>query len=828
MRAPLSWLREHVAIPPDATARDVAARFVRAGFEVEGLDLPAAQLIGPLVVGEVVSFEEEEHPNGKTIRWCQVSTGSGDPRGIVCGARNFAAGARVAVALPGTVLPGGFEITARKTYGHVSDGMICSARELGIGDDHTGILVLPPETAVGADAVRVLGLDDPVFDLAVTPDRGYCLSVRGLARELATAYGVAFRDPADVVPTAAEAGVPPRIEDPTGCDRFVALSVTGVDPNRTTPDWLTRRLYACGMRPISLVVDVTNYVMLELGQPLHAYDAPLVHGVLGVRRALDGEKLETLDGVVRSMHVDDLVIVDDSGAIGLAGVMGGTTTEINAATSAIVLEAAHFDPDAIAAASRRHKLSSEASRRFERGVDADLPQHAAARAGQLLVEHGGATIVGRAEAGAPRQRPAITLRADLPARVAGVAIDTESVTRFLAAVGCTVDGPAESAAQGVADLSVRPPSWRPDLTDPYDLVEEVVRLHGYEAVPSELPRVPPGRGLTSRQRLRRRIGTALAALGFVEAPCYPFLSAAVFDALGFPADDARRRALTLANPLSDEEPLLRTTLLPGLLAALRRNLARGLGDVALFETGLVFRPESGAPRPPRLAVDHRPSEAELASVAAGVPAQPERVAVVLVGLRELPGWWGPGRTGTWSDAVEAARTVAWAAGVELAVAADEHPPWHPGRCAGLYAAGRLVGHAGELHPRVVSALDLPERACAMELDLDLLAPGDGPLVLAPALSTYPPATQDVALVVDRSVPVADVTTALREGAGELLEAVRLFDVYEGPQVGADKKSFAFALRFRAADRTLTSAEASAARDAAVAEATRRTGAELRT
>src|SRR4051794_26984316 len=485
MRVPLSWLRDYAELPADVTSHDLTARFVAAGFEVEGVDVPAAHITGPLVIGEVVAYDEEEHSNGKTIRWCQVDTGSGQPRGIVCGARNFARGDHVVVALPGAVLPGGFEIGARKTYGHVSDGMICSARELGLGDDHTGILVVSPETAVGDDAVSALQLDDLVFDLTVGPDRGYCFSVRGLARELATSYGVAFRDPADVPPPAEGGATPPKIEDSEGCDRFVLLAIRDVDPSRPTPQWLARRLHAAGMRPISLVVDVTNYVMLELGQPLHAYDASLVRGVLGVRRANEGEKLETLDAVTRTLDPDDLVIVDDSGVIGLAGVMGGASTEIHAGTTEILLEAAHFEPTSIARAARRHKLGSEASRRFERGVDTDLAPHAAGRAAQLLESLGGATVVGRAETVVPVNRPVIALPADLASRVSGVNVDAEQVSTHLAAVGCAVTGSDV--------LSVTPPSWRPDLTDPYDLVEEVVRLHGYDGVPSPLPAVPPGR-----------------------------------------------------------------------------------------------------------------------------------------------------------------------------------------------------------------------------------------------------------------------------------------------------------------------------------------------
>lgn len=831
MRVPLSWLRDYAPLPDDVSARDVAARLIRAGLEVETVDEAGADITGPLVVGRVLEFTDEPQKNGKTIRWCSVDVGEAEPRGIVCGAHNFAVGDLVVVSLPGAVLPGGFAISARKTYGHVSDGMICSVRELGIGDDHAGILVLGAgEAEPGADAVELLHLRDDVLDIAVTPDRGYCLSVRGVAREAATAYGVPFTDPGvrDDIDTTGDDGYPVRVEDAGRCPVFAARTVTGFDPAAPSPRWLQRRVQLAGMRPISLAVDITNFVMLELGQPIHGYDRDALRGPIVVRRAVAGEKLTTLDGAVRALDPDDLLITDDSGPIGLAGVMGGGSTELSSATTAVVVEAAHFEATGIARTARRHKLPSEASKRFERGVDPALPAVAAQRVVDLLVSLGGATqepgltVAGVVPAPAP-----IEIRAGLPARVVGVDYPADEVTSLLTAVGAAV------APAGGQRIAVTPPTWRPDLTDPYDLVEEVARLHGYDAVPSVLPVAPAGRGITPSQRLRRRVERAVAAAGYVEAPSYPFVGSADFDALGFPADDARRVALRLANPISEEQPLLRTTLLPGLLATLRRNVGRGASDVAVYEAGLVFRPAPGAlPVPPRLPVDRRPTDAELDSLLAAVPSQPHRVAVALAGEREPAGWWGAGRPATWADAVEAARVVARSAGVTLRVEKDEHAPWHPGRCAALYVGDTLVGHAGELHPRVVSALGLPPRTSAMELELDRFFPAgldgvaDEP-VRAPSVSTFPVATQDVALVVDLAVPAADVEDALRSGAGELLESVRLFDVFTGAQLGDGRKSLAYALRFRAPDRTLTVDETTAARDAAVAAATQRTGAVLR-
>ncbi|MDQ0682676.1 phenylalanyl-tRNA synthetase beta chain [Streptomyces achromogenes] len=839
MRVPLSWLREYVDLPATETGRDVQAKLVSAGLEVETVEHLGADLKGPLVVGQVLTIEELEGFK-KPIRFCTVdvstANGTGEPQEIVCGARNFAVGDKVVVVLPGAVLPGGFAIAARKTYGKTSHGMICSGDELGMGDDGShGIIVLPPETEVGKDAIELLELVDEVLDIAVTANRGDCLSIRGVAREAAIAYGLPLRDPALIdVPAPNAFGYPVQVSEPMGCDRFTARTVTGLSPEARSPIWLKRRLQKVGMRPISLAVDVTNYVMMELGQPLHAYDRNLVQGTIGVRRAAEGERIVTLDGVTRTLHAEDLVITDDRGPIGLAGVMGGADTEIadhdafengGNATGDVVIEAAHFDAVSIARTARRHKLSSEASRRFERGVDPQAAAAAAQRTVDLLVLLAGGTAdAGVTEVIAPSAPHTISVPANHPDQVAGMVYGRETVVRRLQEIGCDVYGQDE--------LIVTVPSWRPDLAAANDLAEEVIRLEGYENLPSTLPKPPSGRGLTHRQRLHRRVGRALAGAGYVEAPNYPFVSEQVFDQLGLDADDPARRVVRLTNPLNDEEPALRTSLLPGLLAALRRNDGRGSHDLALFETGLVFLPreEQGvAGQPP---VDRRPTDEELASLDAVLPEQPRHVAAVLTGAREQAGWWGRGRPADWADAVEAARTVAREAGVELIVRKGQYGPWHPGRCAEFVAvvdgAERVVGHAGELHPRVLKALSLPARTCAMELDLDVLEAAGDDTPRAPGISAFPVATQDVALVVDGFVPHAEVEAALREGAGELLEAIRLFDVYENAeQLGDGRKSLAYALRFRAGDRTLTVDEASAARDAAVALAGERTGAVLR-
>ena len=615
------------------------------------------------------------------------------------------------MVLPGAVLPGGFAISARKTYGRNSHGMICSSDELGMGDDGTnGIIVLPPETEVGKDAIELLELVDEVLDIAVTANRGDCLSMRGVARETAIAYGLPLRDPALLdVPGPNAFGYPVQVADPLGCDRFTARTVTGLDPEARSPIWLKRRLQKVGMRPISLAVDITNYVMMELGQPLHAYDRSLVQGTIGVRRAEEGEKIVTLDGATRTLHAEDLVITDERGPIGLAGVMGGANTEIadhddleNASTD-VVIEAAHFDQVSIARTARRHKLSSEASRRFERGVDPLAAAAAAQRTVDLLVLLAGGTAdAGVTEVIAPSAPHTITVPANHPDKVAGVDYGRETVVRRLQEVGCDVVR-AGRADRHRAVLAARP------RRGPNDLAEEVIRLEGYENLPSTLPKPPSGRGLTHRQRLHRRVGRALAGAGYVEAPNYPFIGEQVFDQLGLDADDPARRVVRLANPLNDEEPALRTTLLPGLLGALRRNDGRGSHDLALFETGLVFLPRDGAARRRRAAgrpPAHRRGDRDAERRAARPAAPRRRRPRGRPRAGRLVGQGPPGRLGRRRRG--GARPSPREAGAELVVRKGQYGPWHPGRCAELVVvvdgAERVVGHAGELHPRVLKAL----------------------------------------------------------------------------------------------------------------------------
>ena len=834
MRVPYSWLREVVSVGApgwDVTPDDLEQALVRIGHEVEEV-ITLGPVDGPLTVGRVIEIEELTEFK-KPIRACKVDVGEDDAREIICGATNFVTGDLVVVALPGTTLPGGFKITERKAYGRTSDGMICSAAELGLAADHSGILVLPPGTAEpGASGVEVLGLDDVVFHLAITPDRGYCMSVRGLAREIACAYDLDFVDPAsgDVVPALPrEADAwPLTVQPETGVRRFALRPVTGIDPSAVSPWWLQRRLLLSGIRAISPAVDVTNYVMLELGHPMHAHDLKRITGGFAVRFARPGETVVTLDDIERRLNPADVLIVDDVATAAIGGVMGSGTTEMRDDSTDVLLEAAVWDPAAVSRTARRLHLPSEAARRYEREVDPAISVAALDRCAGLLADIAGGEVSEKltdwrgdppvGDSVADWAGPPIPIAADLPDRTAGVSYQPGTTVRRLTQIGAAVSGDGES-------LTVTPPSWRPDLLQPADLVEEVLRLEGLEVIPSVLPSAPAGRGLSAGQRRRRAVGKSLALSGYVEVLPTPFLPAGVFDAWGLPADDERRHTTQVLNPLEADRPHLATTLLPGLLEALARNVSRGIVDVALFAIAQVVQPTEQTKSVGLIPVQRRPTDEEIALLDASLPRQPQHVAAVLTGLRERRGPWGEGRRVEAADAFEAVRTIAAASGVEVLLRAAQYLPWHPGRCAEVLVGDIVIGHAGQLHPAVIERSGLPNGTCAVELNLDAMPIAEA--LPAPRVSPFPAVFQDVSLVVDADVAAQTVEDAIRDGAGELLEEVRLFDVYTGPQLGESRRSLTFALRFRAADRTLTEDEASAARDAAVRSAAERVGAVLR-
>ncbi|MBX3093570.1 MAG: phenylalanine--tRNA ligase subunit beta [Cryobacterium sp.] len=841
MRVPVSWLREFVDAPETITPEELHAALVRVGFEEE--DHHGFDVTGPVVVGQILEFVDEPQSNGKTIRWVQVDVGEGAPRGIVCGAHNFVVGDKVVVSLPGAVLPGPFPISARKTYGHVSDGMIASARELGLGDEHDGILRLVElglDAEPGTDAIALLGLDDWAVEINVTPDRGYALSIRGVAREYSHSTGVAFRDPA--VGLRAEAisglrrdgsaagrpGQPPTIpvtlddqkpiHDRPGCSLFATRIVRGVDPGRPTPPWMVARLALAGIRSISLTVDVSNYVMIELGQPTHCYDLDLLQGAITVRRARPGERITTLDDQDRALDPEDLLIADEAGPIGIAGVMGGARTENSDATVNVLIEAANFDPVSIARSARRHKLWSEASKRFERGVDPAVAEAAANRVAELLVELAGGVadepiwVVGGY---APREP--IALEGGFVDSLIGAGITDDETVTSLRMIGATV-------TETEGGFEVAPPTWRPDLNTQPDLAEEVARIVGYDRIPATLPTAPPGRGLTREQRLRRSVANTLAANGLTEVMAYPFLSAAQIESFSEPG-----ATLELVNPLDGAAPFLRRSLIPGLLSAAQRNRSRGLVDVAIFEVGSVYTPVTApsVAAQPLPSGTSRPTDATLAALDAALPPQPRHLGVVLLGdrVRKQPGQQAIEATLT--DALDAARQAAAAVGAVLDVAQSQQRGFHPGRTASLSVAGEVIGVAGELLPSLALELDLPARVAVVELNLDRLLELAPVEVAAHAIGTLPAATQDVSLVVKADVPASAVHAAFVDGAGELLEHAELVDDYRGQGVDEGTKSLTFALRFRAFDRTLTAAEATESKLAGVASAAAKCGALLR-
>ena len=817
MRAPLSWLKEFVDIPASITPEQISDGLIRVGFEVEEIIKQGADLTGPLKFAKVLSIEEITEFK-KPIRYVGLDCGEGQTRFVICGATNFAVGDLVVAALPGAVLPGDFKIGARETYGKTSNGMICSARELGISDDHAGIMVFgQDEVTIGADAIEALQINDVIFDIAVNPDRGYALSIRGVAREVAGSLNLKFTDPVDALRALTfeekGKGVPAKIGDKSSASVFYLRTMSNFDPKATTPIWMRRRIEKMGMRSISLVVDVTNYVMLELGQPLHAFDKSKIKGGLTIKRAGTAQKFVTLDGVERTLDPNDLMVWDDEQPLALAGTMGGLSSEITETTTEIALEAVHFCPVCVAKNSRRHKLSSEASRRLERSVDPSLAEFASARFVQLLTAHSSAQHVATVVDGEPIYAPLVTIDPTYISRILGFDVPTQQVAELLRAVGCDVDEKS---------FTIDPPSWRADLLTAADFTEEVARMIGFDKIPSVLPPRPLHATLTPTQKRRRAVATMLASRGLAEVQTFPFTNQATIDSMGFVGE--RASTYKVANPMSEEFPLMRVHLVPGLIEVAQRNISRGAKDFAIFEMGSIFR--SSQNLVPAISPDlsKRPDQKVIDEIFASVPTQGYHVAGLMVGKVENENWQGKARAYNWQDAIAFAQDVLALCNLEWTIARSDLAPWHPGRCAELVVNGKAVAHAGELHPRIVAAYGLPERSVAFAVALNALPESE--LVRPTTVGTMPAAVQDVALIVDSTVSAGDLQAALREGAGDLLESITLFDRYD--KIGDGKVSLAFTLVFRAPDRTLTGEEVSAMREAATAVAAAKFGAIVRT
>lgn len=828
MKAPLSWIKDFVEIPDEISADEIVKGLVKIGFEVEDVISTGLDLSGPIIVAKVLSIEELSG-HKKPIRFVQIDCGGSQSRYVICGARNFSEGDLVVAALPGSILPRDFAITSRETYGKISDGMICSAKELAMSDNHDGIIVLPLEAAsLGDNAIELLQLKDEIFDIAVNPDRGYALSIRGLARELAGALNLTFVDPINETLKRQKEYQGVGLKDDqkfearitTGADLLHIRRIENLNLQATTPLWLSRRLEKSGMRSISLAVDITNYIMLELGQPLHAFDSEKVKKFIEVRAARKGEVLQTLDKMERELDTSNLVIADASGPLALAGTMGGLSSEVSGSTHSILIEAAHFHPIAIARNSRSHKISTEASRRFERGVDSSLPEIASLRAAFLLSDLADGDLKSSAFIGEAEPDFQFTVSHLAINQLIGYSYSVDQCKDALDKIG------AKHQITG-DEISITAPSWRPDLKNINDLAEEIARISGYELIPMKVaygkePMSSPDlKSGALRLRRKKQISEFLAAKGFSESANYPFTSDDFIRSLGFTGD--RAKTFKLANPISEEFPVLRTHILQSLFPTVMRNLNRGAKNVALFEMGSVFRNTTNLTGGPILSTGARPKKEDIERVLNSVPHQPLMVAGVIAGNFEAAGWWGKGRSGDWLDAIFFAEEIVKLCGSEVGKVASDLAPWHPGRCAELQVAGRAVAHAGELHPKVIELLELPARSVAFAVLIDAINPGE--IIQPSPLATMPPGIQDIALIVDNSVVAAELESALIEGAGPYLEKIELFDRYD--KIGEGKISLAYTLTFRAPARTLKAEEIADFRSAAVSLASKRYGAVLR-
>ena len=795
MRVSLRWLQEFVDVY--VGVEELAERLSFSGTKVEAIKGPATG-ISDVVVGEVLAVAD--HPDADNLVLVNVKVTEDETYEVVCGARNFAVGDRVPLARVGARLPG-IEVGERKIRGRMSQGMLCSPAELGVSKDHSGILVLPADVPLGEDVVAALGLDDSILELELTPNRPDLMSVVGVAREVSALLGHELRLPQIPAPRAEDVASPVavEIEDARGCPRYVARYIEGVKV-APAPSWMATRLLAAGLRPISNVVDATNYVLVEMGHPLHPFDAARVREQrIVVRRAMAGERLRTLDGVERPLVPDDLVIADPERPLALAGIMGGADSEVTDATTSVILESAYFDHASIAFTSRRHLLRTEASARFERGADPEAPPRAAARAAHLIADLANGHASGDEVDAYPQEiaRRTIELRAARTSRVLGIDLPAEAQVSYLQAI----DLPAERR-DGVIRVEV--PGFRPDLQREIDLIEEVARLAGLARLPSRLPPGSKG-GLERDQLADRAIRRVLAGAGLDEAWTASFMSPDELDALGLRADHAARSLVRLSNPTTEDRPALRTTLLPGLLRSGARNFAHRASGVALFEIARVFAP--GADR---------------------LPDESATLAVVLAGERRRKSWDSSPRTWDFFSAkgiVEALFT-----GLRLPTAAfapTRTMPFHPTRGARVSLAGAELGSLGELHPDVCARFDLPEGACVFELALDPLYAALPPRPKVEELPRFPPVYIDVAVVVDEGLAASEVEDAIRRAGAPEVAATRLFDLYVGDQIPSGRKSLAYALEVRAPDRTLTDEEAIRVRDRIAAELEARFGARLR-
>lgn len=794
-----SWLREHVAVEADRDA--LCAALTAIGLEVEGVEPIGGELPG-VIVAEIV--EAVRHPEADRLQVCKVAIGNGEHVQIVCGAPNARAGLKAPLASVGAKLPGGLDIKAAKLRGVESFGMLCSAKELDIDPDASGLLELPADAPVGKTLSGYLGLPDARIELKLTPNRADCFSIRGIAFDVAAALGAQVR-PFDAAPVAATASATLPVELNAGADapRYCGRVIEGLNPNATSPSWLTEKLKRCGLRPISPLVDITNLVMLELGQPMHAFDADRLAGPIGVRHGRAGESIKLLDEREAAIDAGFLVITDADRLVALAGVMGGFDTRVTDATTRVFLESAHFAPSAIIGRARKLGMHTDASHRFERGVDPELPRVALEYATRLVLDilggSAGPVVEAVREADLPQRAP-VTLRRDRLARVLGQRIDDAEVARIFVALGMRVDA-LQSGTGALDGWRITPPARRFDIAIEEDLIEEVARIHGYDAVPAALPagEIPLADHTETKQPeafLRRQ----LAARGFNEAINFAFVDAGLLQRWGL--DD---RAVALLNPLASDLGTMRTGLLPGLVEAVRRNLARQQTRVRLFEIGRVF---------------HTPMEK------GDAPVETRRIAFAATGAAKAEQWGVAERPVDFYDLKGDLEAIARPAASALAFTPADGRPWlHPGRSAAVSLEGETIGFVGHLHPGLVKALDLDGEVVVAELDLARLEARAVPR--AGELSRFPAVRRDIAVLVAEDLPWARLETSLRAALGPLLREVTVFDRYAGKGLETGIKSLAMGLILQDVSRTLTDRDAEQAVQSALAALERDCGARLR-
>lgn len=866
------WLKDWVDIDGNKSIFDISQDLVKVGLEEE--EIHTSGVLGPVVLGKVLSIVKEPQKNGKVINYCRVDVGQYNDtvedvenemqigsRGIICGAHNFVEGDLVVVSLPGATLPGGFEIAARKTYGHISNGMICSQRELELGDDHDGIIVLNnPEFAdkfnirglkVGDDLKKLLGLDDEKLEINITPDRSYCFSMRGIAREYAHSVGVKFNDLVTEVNSddilvikqsdnAIDKDAKAILNDNNpihnilGCSKFASLVLKNVDMSKPTPDWIKDRLNIQNIRSISLPVDITNYVMMHFGQPLHAYDLDTLNLPITVRRAFKGETIKTLDDKERLLDAEDLVISDGKDgerAIGIAGVMGGLETEVNSNTTNILLESAYFEPVTISRSARRHKLPSEASKRYERSIDPDLQIAAINLAADLIVKYAGAKKeeVQIVEIDSPKHHnPEINLNLNFPSKILGFEIEASKIIEILTSIGCDIRGNAEDE-----NIVVTAPSWRTDLNIKEDLVEEVARLIGYDNIPSKLPKPTFNNGKTLKKTqhdlaIKKLIANTLCARGWVEVISYPFTSKGDF---------------AIQNPLVHEKNYMRTTLLDTLIPIASLNIKRGNFNGQIFETGLVYRSKTNKKEVPSGQVDHIRNAGELkklnGEISAALPDQNRCIAGVCFSSSYDESWFSKkpilNIENTWLFAKEAAQIVLQLsklmpnAKISFEKLDIDNILFHPSRVAKIIVNQAQVGIFGELSFETIEENLLPKRSCAFEIDLDALAKFTQVKEFAyQKISPYPPAHEDYAFVVPKELTSNSLVENIKNTviSKNLQPDVKLFDVFESDKLGDGLKSLSLKVQFFTKEGTISTQELNEVRNLII-ENVKKLGAKLR-